>query len=160
MDDATGDTIAGLAELLTQASWRLRRNERKVLEPFGLTFARARALRLLVEQGVMRVGDLAERLEIVPRSATTRVDDLERAGLAVRRMDPGDRRSILVEATELGHELVGRLAEERRSSAEALFAPLSDDQRVQLAGLLRPLTCDRAGARRAQRARPGTEDLS
>ena len=146
--------VATLAELLTRASWRLRKNERKALEPFGLTFAQARALRVLVSEGTMRIGDLAERLEIVPRSATTRVDDLERAGLAARRMAPEDRRSILVEATAAGQALVSRLAEERRASALVLFAPLGDDQRAELAGLLRQVTEDPCGTRRAERARP------
>jgi hypothetical protein len=34
---------AELAEFLTRASWRLKKNERKELTPFGLTFAQASA---------------------------------------------------------------------------------------------------------------------
>jgi DNA-binding MarR family transcriptional regulator len=135
MADTATDTSA-LAELLVRASWRLRKNERKTLEPFALTFAQARALRVLVKDGPMRMGDLAGRLEIVPRSATTRIDDLEGAGLVARRSAPGDRRSILVEATEHGHELVCRLAEERRASADSLFSSLAPEERADLARLL------------------------
>lgn len=135
-----GDAGAELAEALVRAAWRLRKNERKVLAPHGLTFAQARALRLLVRTGPMRVGDLADRLEIVPRSATTRVDGLEEAGLVTRTPDPTDRRSILVEPTPQGHDLVTTLAAGRRATAESLLAPLSPDERADLIRLLTRLT--------------------
>jgi DNA-binding MarR family transcriptional regulator len=91
---------------------------------------------VLVEQGPLRMSDLANELEIVPRSATTRVDQLETAGLAARRDVPGDRRAILVEATDTGRALVSRLADERRAAAESLFSPLTPDERSHLARLL------------------------
>ena len=131
------DLVGQLAELLACASWRLRRTSRAELEPFGLTFGQARALRLLSRTGgPVRIGELAARLEIVPRSATTMVDTLERAGLAARQPDPLDRRSILVCLTDAGAELVARLGRARRASAEALFARLDRPQAEQLRGLL------------------------
>ncbi len=131
MEYSEEETLIKLAELLTRASWRLRKHERKELVPFGLTFAQARALRALVDGGPMRIGDLAGLLEIVPRSATTRVDDLEAAGLVTRRMDPDDRRSVIVVATKEGRDLVARLAADRRVGAETLFAPLSTEERSE-----------------------------
>ncbi len=133
---------AELGELLARASWRLRRSERQELVPYGLTFAQARALRSLVDAGTMRIGDLATSLEIVPRSATDRVDGLEQAGLAARSMDPADRRSILVTPTEKGQELVARLTADRKASAESLFAPLPAHDKVELLRLLRSITED------------------
>ena len=135
-------TTVELAELLTRASWRLRRNERKALAPYGLTFASARALRTLVSSGPMRIGDLANTLEIVPRTATTRVDGLEQAGLVARSADPTDRRSVVVSATEQGQELVARLTEERRASAETMFAPLSPADQAALLRVLGLLAAD------------------
>jgi DNA-binding MarR family transcriptional regulator len=84
----------------------------------------------------MRIGDLAAKLEIVPRSATTMVDGLENAGFVTRRMDPTDRRSILLAPTAKGQDLIARLAEERTASAETLFAPLSADEKLELLRLL------------------------
>jgi DNA-binding MarR family transcriptional regulator len=136
LDTLEEETLARLAEVLTRASWRLRRNERGELAPYGLTFAQARALRVLVDGGPMRIGDLAAQLEIVPRSATTRVDDLETAGLVTRRTDPCDRRSVIVEVTAAGSELVLRLAAGRTAGAMELFSPLSAEERLQLFQLL------------------------
>ena len=103
---------------------------------------RPRALRTLVASGPMRIGDLASMLEIVPRTATTRVDGLEQAGLVARSADPTDRRSVVVSATEQGQELVARLTEERRASAETMFAPLSPADQSALLRVLGLLAGD------------------
>lgn len=137
MDESEQEILVKLAELLTRASWRLRRNERKELAPFGLTFGQARALRILVAaRDPLRMGDLADKLEIVPRSATAMVDGLEEAGFVTREIDRDDRRSILLAPTAKGQELIARLAEQRRASAEALFAPLSAQEKSELLRLL------------------------
>ena len=137
MNESGQETLIKLAELLTRASWRLRKNERKELAPFGLTFAQARALRVLISAGdPMRMGDLAARLEIVPRSATTMADGLEEAGFVTRENDRDDRRSILLAPTAKGQELIACLAERRRASAEVLFAPLSAGEKSELLRLL------------------------
>lgn len=134
---ATTDLTPQLAELLTCASWRLRRASRRELEPLGLTFGQARALRLLARAGgPVRIGALAARLEVVPRSATTMVDGLETAGLAIRRAAPDDRRSVLVSLTPAGEALLERLGRARRASAEELFARLTRSQREGLFELL------------------------
>lgn len=134
-----------LADELIRAFRRLRRSERRELSPLGLTFGQARALRVVAESGGgMRIGELAGVLEIVPRSATTMVDALEAAGLAVRRPDPADRRSVLVVCSEQGGLLLERLAQTRAASAARLFAPLTDGDRLQLLRLLQATTEDRS----------------
>jgi DNA-binding MarR family transcriptional regulator len=138
--DGAIDLVAQLAELLTCTSWRLRRASRSELEPLGLTFGQARALRLLGRAGTPeRIGELAARLEVVPRSATSMVDALETAGLVSRQADPLDRRSVLVGLTGAGEDLLARLSRARRASAEALFARLDAGQRERLLELLKVL---------------------
>jgi DNA-binding MarR family transcriptional regulator len=80
--------------------------------------------------------DLADRLGIVPRSATTLVDALETVGLVRRAEDPGSRRSVLVQPTAEGLAVQDRLRAARRQAAEELFAPLTEAQRETLRGLL------------------------
>jgi DNA-binding MarR family transcriptional regulator len=146
--DPSPDFIDELSEALVRASRRLRRNERKELAPHGLTFGQARALRVLAASGAgMRIGELAGLLEIIPRAATTMVDDLEAAGLVARRGDPADRRSVIVGCTAEGTALLGRLAEERRTAAERLFAPLSRREKEELLRLLRATTEGRVATR-------------
>jgi len=132
---APGST-AELAELFTHTARRLRRDSAAQLAPLGLTYGQARALRLVAHEGPLRMADLAARLEVVPRSATTMVDGLEGAALVARRADPGDRRSVRVELTPAGRRLLDRLERARRRSAEEVFGGLDPEQRTTLAGLL------------------------
>ena len=130
-----------LAEALTHASWRLRRASVKELAPLGLTFAQSRVLRILARRDEpIRIGDLAARFEVAPRSATSMIDSLETLRLVERRADPTDRRSVLVGLTADGLALMTRIGEVRRASAEALFGRLSAAQQSQLLEMLTALT--------------------
>ncbi len=140
---ADGDTnlASPLAEALTRASWRLRRASVKELAPLGLTFAQSRVLRILARRDEpMRIGDLAARFEVAPRSATSMIDSLETLGLVERRADPTDRRSVLVGLTPDGLALMTRIGEVRRASAEVLFGRLTAAQQEQLLEMLTALT--------------------
>ena len=140
---ADGDTnlASPLAEALTHASWRLRRASIKELAPLGLTFAQSRVLRILARRDEpMRIGDLAARFEVAPRSATSMIDSLETLGLVERRADTTDRRSVLVGLTPDGLALMTRIGEVRRASAEALFGRLTAAQQSHLLEMLTALT--------------------
>jgi DNA-binding MarR family transcriptional regulator len=49
-------------------------------------------------------GALCKRLEVSTGAMTNRLDKLEREGLVTRAKDPKDRRGVLIEITDAGHE--------------------------------------------------------
>jgi DNA-binding MarR family transcriptional regulator len=138
-----------LAELLGHAARRLRRGSAAQLAPLGLTMAQAHVLRV-VGEGPRRMADIATHLDVVPRTVTPMVDGLETAGLVVRRPDPGDRRSVLVEPTTEGRRLLERLGRARRATAQQMFGALSAEERTQLLVLLGRL-CDSGGCATCRR---------
>ena len=140
-----GGSALELAELLGHAARRLRRGSVAHLAPLGLTMAQARVLRV-VGHGPRRMADIAAALDVVPRTVTPMVDDLEAAGLVSRQADPGDRRSVLVEPTAEGRRLLERLARARRATAQQVFGALSTTERRQLQALLEQL-CESGGCR-------------
>jgi hypothetical protein len=85
------------------------------------------------------MADIAAGLEVVPRSVTTMVDAVEAAGLIVRRADPEDRRSVLVDLTPAGRALLARLDDARRTTAQEVFGALGQTERTELAHLLEAL---------------------
>ncbi|MFV0137418.1 MarR family winged helix-turn-helix transcriptional regulator [Streptomyces sp. HMX87] len=128
-----------LAEQLLRLTRRVHRIQKHHLERRGLgvTPAQSRLLRTLAHYGSPpRMADLAARLEVVPRAVTTLVDGLEAAGKVRRVPDPANRRVIRIELTDDGLATLRELHAARRSAAEEILAPLTDEQRGTLGGLL------------------------
>ena len=80
---------------------------RQVSDALGISFGRARCLRLLARKP-MSMGELAGVLGIDPPNATVVVTDLEGLGLVRRSPHPTDGRAKLVDVTHKGRELAGR----------------------------------------------------
>ena len=83
---------------------------RKVVDALGMSFIRAKALRRIAG-GPLTMRELAAGLGTDPPYTTVVVDDLERRGLVVRAVRPGDRRSKIVSITPAGREQA-RLADQ------------------------------------------------
>lgn len=126
-----------VADLLHAVMRRVRRNARADLEPLGVTPAQIRALRITGRsQGALRMSDLAERLGIARRSATSVIDELEARGLVERLSDPADRRAVQVALTADGRRLLRTLARRRRTAATEVLSVLTDDEAASLHTLL------------------------
>ncbi|WP_237688577.1 MarR family winged helix-turn-helix transcriptional regulator [Arthrobacter sunyaminii] len=108
-DAATG--MAAVTAVMRTSQILLTRVE-SVLKPFGLSFSRFELLALLsfTATGALPMAKAGARLQVHPTSVTNAVDRLEQAGLAARRPHPSDGRTVLVEITPTGRELVPRAA--------------------------------------------------
>jgi DNA-binding MarR family transcriptional regulator len=131
------DLVSELTEATMLLARTIRRAGAEQVGPLGITFAQARLLRTLADAGALRMVDIAHRLGVVPRSATDLVDGLEDAGLAGRWPDPADRRSVLVELTPSGREVLAQLGAARHQAAATVFGRLEENQQGQLLALLR-----------------------
>ncbi len=99
-------------------------------------------LRLAGPPYKMTPTQLYNRLLVTSGGMTGRIDRLEKRGLLCRSPDPEDRRSILVELTESGHELIEVAAHTHFRIMEHLTEGLASEERECLAGLLRKLLFD------------------
>ena len=103
-------------------------------ERFGLSEGRFQILVRLKHQptGRFAMGELAEMLDVSPRTVTGLVDNLERDGLVKRVDDPVDRRSVYAELTQEGRERIETLWRETASVQAALTHGLKESELVQL----------------------------
>lgn len=98
----------------------------------------------------LRIGEIADRMQVVGPHVTRQVQALEKRGLVRRVADPHDRRASLIEPTEAGTEganryvssLLGWFAEaltdwppQDRDDLARLLARLVDDVTARLARL-------------------------
>ena len=79
-----------------------------------------------------KLGDLAEMLEVAPRTITGLIDNLERDGWVQRLPDPTDRRSIQAQLTKKGLDQVQAMLRDVRHRQASTTTGLSPDELVQL----------------------------
>ncbi|MDF1578623.1 MAG: MarR family transcriptional regulator [Desulfurivibrionaceae bacterium] len=84
----------------------MRNFAEKLLKPFCLTMEQFHLLNKLADNSGISQRQLGEAADKSPANMTRILDRIEAKGLAVRREDPGDRRSSLVFLTDKGAVLV------------------------------------------------------
>ncbi|MCT2582887.1 MarR family winged helix-turn-helix transcriptional regulator [Actinophytocola gossypii] len=101
------------------------------------------ALRRGGEPYAMTTRELAEREAVTAAAISQRLTRAERKGWVSR--EPGGGRRVVVRLTDAGREVVDRTAGAIFDHEDGLLATLSDENRANLAGLLRELCLDLAG---------------
>ena len=108
MSIATHPDSETLAELLHSTAIRLLRTVRRVDESSGLTAPRLSALSVIVFNGPITLGKLAEAEQVRPPTMTRIVNALEKQELVVKTQDPSDGRVIRIAATTKGKRVLIR----------------------------------------------------
>lgn len=86
--------------------------------------------------GGIRMGDLASKLHVAPRTVTDLVDGLERDGFLHRVPDSSDRRASILELSDFAKKDFERISAVRSAFVEEIFSPLSNEEKDALIGLL------------------------
>lgn len=113
-----------------------RRAEEGGLPPDELTTPQALALRTVVLDGPLRVGNLATALGVSVATASRTVDSLEAIELVRRERDAADARAVRVAATPRGRREHARRRERFVRALERFMDELSEHERRQLADAL------------------------
>ena len=139
---APDDSAEQIAALLDGIVRRQRRASREGLGE-SVTHGQFRVVRDLDRaERALRLSELAAQLGIVPRSATSVVDDLEATGLVARHPDPNDRRATLVTLTPAGTQILTTLRHNRREAMATQLTRLTPTEQSTLIHLLQRLTDD------------------
>jgi len=85
---------------------------------------------------VVRVGDVAERLDVAPSTASRLVDRAVRAGTVSRGTDAADSRHVTLTLTPVGSDLLGRALTFRTRYLEQVLTGWGRDDVAALARLL------------------------
>jgi DNA-binding MarR family transcriptional regulator len=86
------------------------------------------------------VRELAEAADIASPTATRTLDGLERDGIVTRRPSQTDRRSVIVELTERGREMMLASRKRMRAARAELYARLDSSEQEEAERILRRLT--------------------
>jgi len=135
MEAKMRDSGSGLIALLTQINKALHR--RTTEELLGMRLKQFMTLGYVRDRGSVSQQELESAMLIDANAVVLLLNELEAAGLSVRKRDPHDRRRHLVEITEAGKAAVARAEKAREGLEGEILAELSPEERATLAKLLR-----------------------
>jgi DNA-binding MarR family transcriptional regulator len=101
--------IETLSRIMNVMKMNCQFKDKRIAAKMGITSSELGCLKQYVEERVLSVKVLAERMNITPGGVTRVVGSLEKAGILSREMDPLDRRGIHVRLTAKGEEKVEEL---------------------------------------------------
>jgi DNA-binding MarR family transcriptional regulator len=85
-------------------------------------------LQKIIRDGEQRLGDLAEQLDFTSGAITALSDKLETGGYTVRRRKEDDRRTVLLDITAKGREMVERNGNIGARCITLLFEGFTDEE--------------------------------
>src|SRR6267378_3333417 len=104
-----------------------------------LTLAQLSILLTLLDQGPIRMTELAAHERVRTPTTTVAIRRLEKLGLVKRSRDPSDLRAVLVDVTPRGLVQHREAIATRRAKLARMLSKLSDDERTALTNALLPL---------------------
>jgi DNA-binding MarR family transcriptional regulator len=135
---APADDAGEVLELVHGLMHSLRREAADRSGPVGTMPGQVRLLRMLNRcDRPRRLGELAQAMDVAPRSMTSKVDQAEADGLVRRVPDPADRRATLVELTEQGRQVLADVWAQRDVGMRRRLERLTEPERGELLALLR-----------------------
>lgn len=123
--DELGDVLARLYGFL-----------RRAILPDQMSLTQALVLHTLRQRGPQRVTELAGIEGVRQPTCTVLVNTLAAEGWVARRVDPADRRAVLVELTDSGRAVLDGIGQARARVLDRHLRDLSPDDRRALAAAL------------------------
>lgn len=142
--ESTGREVTELAEGLHRALSKLftilRRGDPSATAAANdLTLAQLSILVTLLDQGPIRMTDLAAHERVRTPTTTVAIRRLEKIGLVKRSRDPSDLRAVLVDITPRGRAVHGESLANRRAALAAMLSQLPESDLNTLMKALAPL---------------------
>src|SRR6201995_5165075 len=129
----------GLHRALSKLFSILRRGDPNGAAAGELTLAQLSILVTLLDQGPIRMTDLAAHERVRTPTTTVAIRRLEKIGLLKLSRDPSDRRAVLVDITPRGRAVHAESLANRHAALAAMLRQLPDSDLDTLLQALAPL---------------------
>jgi DNA-binding MarR family transcriptional regulator len=137
--EAQVSELAGELQRVLSKVLSVMRHTGRTATSGDLTLAQLSILLTLLDQGPMRMTELAAHERVRTPTTTVAIRRLEKLGLVKRDRDPSDLRAVLVDITPQGLEQHQEALTSRRAHLASLLTKLSEEELDALAKALAPL---------------------
>lgn len=121
-----GYTLFELVELLTHVNAQILRALSGVLKTSNISVTELIILWKINKKGPCKVTDLARKTGVPASTLTSLFDRLEKKGFVKRIHDEKDRRSILIQGTDLLENMIDTVIEEADEELKSLLSSLPE----------------------------------
>jgi len=125
--------VGSLVVLLRYCEDKVRQRLQPILDEAGLSPEHWRVMALLHEQPGLGASAIAKGAVLPSASVTRHVDKLVELGMVVRRVDPADKRRVVLALSTRGQENADRLLAEERAVEDTIAAGLGAERFKALA---------------------------
>jgi DNA-binding MarR family transcriptional regulator len=125
--------VGSLVVLLRYCENKVRQRLQPILDEAGLSPEHWRVIALLHEQPGLGASAIAKGAVLPSASVTRHVDKLVELGMVVRRVDPADKRRIVLALSPRGKDNAERLLAEERAVEDTIAAGLGAERFKALA---------------------------
>jgi DNA-binding MarR family transcriptional regulator len=129
----TPPSVGSLIVLLRYCENKVRQRLQPLLDQAGLSHEHWRIMALLHEQPGLGAGAIAKGAVLPSASVTRHVDKLVERGMVVRRVDPADKRRVVLALSARGLANAERLLAEERAVEDTIAAGLGAERFKALA---------------------------
>jgi len=120
--------VGSLVVLLRYCESKVWQRLQPLLDDAHLSAEHWRIMALLYEQPGLGAGAIAKGAVLPSASVTRHVDKLVERGLVVRRIDPADKRRVVLALSPRGQEIAERLLTEERAVEDTIAAGLGAER--------------------------------
>jgi len=92
---------------------------------------------LILDEGPQRLGTIANAFTLDPSTITRQVQAVEKAGLAIKTVDPSDRRASILSLTDVGRDAIETARAHRREILGKIVDDWTDEERAGFATSLK-----------------------
>ena len=126
-----------LEELISKVTWISKRHLANEISEFSLTPPQFSVLRCLHEKHeAQTMSQLTQDCMAVMPTVTGIIDRLAVRGLVERQRDPADRRSLIINITPAGKQLIDKVTRHRREEVNKFLVTLSSEERISMIDLM------------------------
>jgi len=122
------EQVEDVERLLRTVGQVIKKRGREILAEFEITPPQFDALLILIQSGVLTIGELGEKMYLACSTATDLVDRMERNGLVVRERDTIDRRVIRLKVLPRGHNMLAEVMAARKRYLRDVLERVSPDE--------------------------------
>jgi len=122
------EQVEDVERLLRTVGQVIKKRGREILAEFEITPPQFDALLILIQSGVLTIGELGEKMYLACSTATDLVDRMERNGLVVRERDTSDRRVIRLKVLPRGHNMLAEVMAARKLYLRDVLERVSPDE--------------------------------